>query len=342
MIYRYAFKERDTMLNIRRKILLPAIVTIAAAACFSVPSISRAELVDGIAAVVNDSIITFSDVKSIIGPTEETLRKTYPPSDPELLEKIKQARQDALDQLIERQLILQQFNARGGKVPDTYIEEDLKNIIQDQYGGDRSVFIKTLESLGMNLEAYKERIRDKIIVRYMQQHEIGNENILISPYKIEKYYKEHPEEFKEGEAVRLRMLYIKKSENPEEIEGARSLAQELLLKLTTGSDFKSLASVYSEGNEKNKGGELGFVTRDSLREELREPAFTLMPGQLSPIIETKDGIYILQVQEKKASKVISAADSRDIIEQKLIRDQREELQKKWVQSLKRKAFIRLY
>jgi peptidyl-prolyl cis-trans isomerase SurA len=304
-------------------------------------SLVRAELVDGIAAVVNDTIITFTDVKNMLGPTEETLRKTYP-SGQELFAKIKQAEKEALDQLIERQLILQQFNERGGKIPDTYIEEEIKNVIQDQYGGDRSVFIKTLEALGMNLEAYKERMRDKIVVRYMQQHEIGNDNILISPYKIEKYYKEHQDEFKEGEMVRLRMLYIKKSDDPQELDGARSLAQELLLKLTTGSDFKSLASVYSEGSEKSKGGELGFVNKESLREELRQPAFSLQAGQLSPVIDTKDGLYIIQVEEKKPAKVISAVDARELIEQKLTEQEREELQKKWVQSLKRKAYIRLY
>jgi peptidyl-prolyl cis-trans isomerase SurA len=305
-------------------------------------SISKAELVDGIAAVVNDKIITFTDLRNMLGPTEETLRKSYSPNDPLLMDRIKSARQEALDQLIERQLILQQFNERGGKIPDNYIEEEIKNVIQEQYGGDRSIFIKTIEALGMNLEAYKERMRDKIIVRYMQNHEIGNDNILISPYKIEKYYKEHQEEFKEGAMVKLRMVYIKKGDKQEEVEGARSLAQELLLKLTTGSDFKSIASVYSEGSEKNKGGELGFVAKETLREELREPAFSLMQDQISPVIETKDGFYILQVQEKKPVKIISTVEAREIIEQKLIRQEREQLQKKWVQALRRKAYIRLY
>jgi peptidyl-prolyl cis-trans isomerase SurA len=304
-------------------------------------SSSRAELVDGIAAVVNDGIITFTDVKNIMGNTEESLRRVYAPNDPELIQKLREARKEALDQLIERQLIIQQFNQRGGRIPEHLIEEEIKLVIDEQYGRDRSLFIKTLEALGLNLESYKERIRDKIIVRYMHQYEITNE-IILSPYKIEKYYKENPEEFREGEMVKLNMLYIRKSGDESALEGARSLAQELLLKLTTGSEFASLAAVYSEGPEKKKGGDLGFVTRDSLREELREPAFSLLPGQYSKVIETSDGFYILQVDEKKPAKVTSAADAREMIERKLIQQERERLQKKWVQSLKRKAYIRLY
>ncbi|MBI4026097.1 MAG: peptidylprolyl isomerase [Verrucomicrobia bacterium] len=301
---------------------------------------AKSDLVDGIAAVVNGDIITFTDVKNMVSQTEDALRKTYM-NDPVLVDKLKDARKDALEQLIERRLIIQQFQARGGKVPDEIVEEDIRSIIDEQYGRDRSVFIKTLEALGLNLETYKERVRDKIIVRYMQQHEVSNE-IIISPYKIEKYYTENTEEFKEGEKVKLRMLFIKKGPSPEETDGARSLAQEILIKLSTGSEFASLAVVYSDSPEGKNGGLLGMVNRDALREELRDVAFSLNQGQISKVIETKDGFYILQVEEKKPSKVMTLDEARDMIEQKLIQQEREQLQKRWLQSLKRKAYIRMY
>ncbi len=304
-------------------------------------SFARGDLVDGIAAIVNQDIITFTDVKNMVGQTEDSLRKAYSPGDPQLGEKIQQAYKEALDQLIERQLIIQQFNSKGGKVPETLIEEEIQQTIDDQYGHDRSVFIKTLEALGLDLETYKERIRDKIVVRYMQQTEVSNE-IIISPYKIEKYYEEHPSEFQEGEKVKLRMIYVKKGSTDEETAGAKSLVQEILLKLTTGSDFASLASVYSEGSEKNQGGDLGFVGRDSLRKELADAAFALDAGQLSKVIETKEGFYLVQVEDKKPAKVSTLEESRDLIERLLIAQERARLQKRWVQSLRRKAYIRMY
>ncbi len=155
-------------------------------------------------------------------------------------------------------------------MPDNLIEEEIEQTIEEQYGRDRSVFIKTLEALGLNLETYKERIREKIIVRYMQQSEVSNE-IIISPYKIEKYYADHPDEFHEGEKVKVRMIYIKKGDTPEEAAGAKSLIQEILLKLTTGLE-----------------------------------------------------------------------ESRDLIERLLISEERSRLQKRWLASLRQKAYIRMY
>ena len=302
---------------------------------------AKAELVDGIAAVVNEDIITYTDLRSFVGQDEENLHKTYHPNDPALIEKIREVRKDGLNQLIERRLIIQQFNSRGIAIPDHYIEADIQSTIDEQYGRDRGSFIKTLEALGLNLETYKERVRDRIVVRSMQQHEINNE-IIVSPYKIEKYYKEHADEFKEGEKAKLRMLYLKKSESPQETEGIRSQAQEILIRLTTGADFASLATIYSEGSEKNQGGEFGFVDRQTLREELRDVAFALNAGQISKVIETKDGFYILKIEEKKPAKVTTLEEARDIIERILLQEEREALQKRWIESLKRKAYIRMY
>ncbi|MDD2708725.1 MAG: peptidylprolyl isomerase [Verrucomicrobiae bacterium] len=299
------------------------------------------DLVDGIAAVVNDEIITYTDLKKLVGQTEETMRKAFAPDDPKLVEKLREARKEALDQLIERRLIIQAFNSRGGKVPDTYVEAEIQQIIEDQYGRDRTLLIKTLEAMGLSLETFKEQVREKQIVRFMRNNEVNRE-VIVSPYKIEQYYKAHAEEFKEGEKVKLRLIFIKKGGNEQETEGARSLAQELLLKLATGADFTALANVYSEGAEKNNGGELGFVGRDSLRKELADAAFSLNPGQMSKVVETGEGFYIMQVEEKKPSKVTSMEEARDLIERLLIQQQTEELQKRWIQSLRRKAYIRLY
>jgi parvulin-like peptidyl-prolyl isomerase len=87
---------------------------------------------------------------------------------------------------------------------------------------------------------------------------------------------------------------------------------------------------------------MGFIDRETLREELRDAAFSLLPGQISKVIETGDGFYILQVEEKKPSKLTSLVEARDLIERLLIQETRLELQKKWVQSLRRKAYVQTY
>jgi peptidyl-prolyl cis-trans isomerase SurA len=301
----------------------------------------KAELVDGIAAVVNEDIITYTDVKNLIGNRIDSLKKMYSSGDPKLLEQIQQTQKEALDELVERRLIIQEFNTKGGHIPETYLEEEIQRIIDEQYGRDRSVFIKTLEAHGLNLEAYKDQIRDKLIVGYMRRSEIGDE-IIISPYKIEKFYQDHLKDFKEGEKVKLHIIYVRKGDTEDEIKDNRATATEILLKLTTGSDFGMMASVYSEGAEKKQNGDMGFVDKSTLREELREPAFKLEAGQLSPLIETKDGFYILRVDEKKAATTATLEEARELVERLLVQEEKERLSKRWLQSLRRSAYIKMY
>lgn len=301
----------------------------------------KAELVDGIAAVVNEDIITYTDVKNLIGNRIESLKKMYSSNDPKLIEQIEQTQKEALEELIERRLIIQEFNTKGGHIPENYLEEDIQRIIDEQYGRDRSVFIKTIEAHGLNLEAYKDQIRDKLIVGYMRRSEIGDE-IIISPYKIEKFYQDHLKDFKEGEKVKLRMIYVKKTGDEAEVKGSHDLVKELLLKLTTGSDFSSLATVYSEGVERKDGGDMGFVSKKDLREEIREQAFKMDLGQISPIIETSDAFYILKVDEKKSASTATLEEAREVIERLLIQEEKERLSKRWLQSLKRRAYIKMH
>lgn len=299
---------------------------------------AQAQLRDGIAALVNDDVITFSDVQNALGETEQELSQSYRGN--ELADKIRDARKDALEQLIERRLIIQDFKKRGGTIPDNIVEDEVQLIIDEHYGKDRSLFIKTLEALGLSLETFKDRICDKVTVRYMQSKEVSSETIIISPYKIEQYYKDHLADFSEGEKVKLRMIYIKKVAGEEKDQ--KRMAHEILTKLNTGTDFATLASIYSEDSKSDEGGEYGFIGKDTLRKELTDAAFNLKIGHFSPVIETDDGFYIMQVQEKKDAKVTSLADARDLIERLLIAEEKKRLQAVWIARLKRRAYIRTY
>src|ERR1700757_2815489 len=123
----------------------------------NVPPICRAaysaepEVVDGVAAIValgdeknpaKGEIITYSQVRELVGPREKVLRAQY--SGEELAKKIKEARDLALKDLIDRQLIIQAFKKDNYQVPDHYVEEQMHEIIRENFGGDRNTFIKTL------------------------------------------------------------------------------------------------------------------------------------------------------------------------------------------------------
>ncbi len=308
-----------------------------------------AQNVDGIAAIVNDKVITFSEVKKQVDPTEKLLRDSY--SGQELIDKIKEARLNSLRALIERQLIIQSFNKSGYFVPDSVVEDRIKEVINSQFDGDRPAFIKTLLANGITMDSYREDTRDQIIVQYMRQKNVTTA-VIVSPYKIEQYYQENLKQFVQDEQVHLRIIFLRKTlfkesrvksdGKKEEYDPQEEILKEIIYKLDTGTSFEELARSYSEGPKRESGGDLGWVTRDTLRPELRDEVFKLKPGQHSGIIATDDGYYLVEVEDVRASNVQPVSEARVQIEKTLLQDERQRLQQEWIDGLRAKAFIKMF
>src|SRR5271163_1021525 len=122
--------------------------TLLFAIAFFMPQIRAAEpeVIDGVAAVVNGDVITFSQVQDVSGPRERTLREQF--TGQELIDKIKEARLAALNDLIDRQLIVQEFKKKQYNIPEYVVDDQIANIIKDDFAGDRQAFLRTLNAQG--------------------------------------------------------------------------------------------------------------------------------------------------------------------------------------------------
>ncbi len=170
-----------------------------------------AELLDGVMAVVNDKVITYSEVLDYVQPVVAQLRRNY--RGEELKEKVRAAQLDALNSLIDRALILQEFKDKGYSFPETHVDEQLNQIIAEDFGGDRAAFIRTLQAQNMTVAQYRDQLRDRLIVMAMRSSKTQKE-VVVSPHKIEAYYNEHLDEFKVEDQIKLRMIFIKKGPPP--------------------------------------------------------------------------------------------------------------------------------
>ena len=115
----------------------------------------RAELADGILAIVNDSVITREQVVDFVAPAIDALRQQYAGHDnvsDAFEQKASDVFNDGLEQLIDRQLILHDFDVEGYKLPDSYVDELVQDRIRDKFG-DRITFMKTLQAQGMTFRA---------------------------------------------------------------------------------------------------------------------------------------------------------------------------------------------
>jgi parvulin-like peptidyl-prolyl isomerase len=297
------------------------------------------EVVDGIAAIVNGEIITFSQVRQVSAPREKMVRSQF--TGEELVSKIKEARMSALKDLIDRQLIIQQFKKDSFQIPDHYVDERVKEIVRDDFGGDRNTFIKTLEAQNFSLGQFKKMETEKMIVQAMRMKNV-KPTTQVSPTKVQEFYEKHRDEFTAKQQVKLRMIMIPTHAGEENAAAQKALAQEILGKLAAGADFDQMAKMYSEDSTKSSGGDWGWIERKTLAAPLEKVAFSLPPGKVSNIIEVGNNFYILKVDDKHGGKTPSLAEVRPEIEKKLQQQEAEALQERWLASLREKAYIRTF
>lgn len=290
---------------------------------------------NGIAAIVDDTIITVKEVKDYIEPALRIVERTYFDRPQELDKKRQEILEDGINQLVERQLILSDFKKSGRELPESIIDEEINREIREQYG-DRVTLIKELQAMGITFEKYRQRTRERILVSALRSMKVSEE-IIISPHKIETYYAANKDKFQVNERVKLRIIQIKS--DPSDPGRALRIAREILAKINSGTPFNEM-TVYHEGSQKN--GDWGWVEFSVLRKELADAARKLKPGQHSDIIETSDACWLLMVEDYQPAHIRPLAEVRDEIEKELIAQERNRLQKKWVDRLKAKSFVRYF
>ena len=296
-------------------------------------------VVDGMAAVVNGEVITFSQVRALSAPEERVLRQQY--KGPDLEKKLTELRQLALKDLIDRRLVIQAFKKESFEIPDHIVDQRVNQIIRESFGGDRNTFVKTLEAQNYTLGEFKQKEMEKFIVGAMKSHNIKT-NSIISPIKIDEYYRKHRDEFTSKEQIKLRMIMISGQKDTASAPAQKELAEEVLGKLAGGAEFEQMAQMYSEDSTKENGGDWGWIERKTLAEPLEKFAFNMPVGRISNIIDYAGNYYILKVEDKHGGTTKSLAEVRSDIEKKLLQEEAQQIQERWIAGLREKAYIKTF
>jgi peptidyl-prolyl cis-trans isomerase SurA len=300
---------------------------------------SEPTVVDGIAAVVNGDVITYSQVRSLSAPQERMLRQQY--TGEELVKRLTALREMAINDLIDRRLVIQAFKKESFEIPDHLVDMRVQQIIRESFGGDRNTFVKTLEAQNFTLGEFKQKEMEKIIVGAMKSHNVKT-NAVVSPTKIEEYYRKHQDEFTSKEQIKLRMIMISGQKDTASAPAQKELAEEVLGKLASGAEFEQVAQTYSEDSTKENGGDWGWIEHKTLAEPLEKFAFNMPVGRISNIIDYAGNYYILKVEDKHGGSTKSLNEVRADIEKKLVQEQAQQIQERWLASLREKAYIKRF
>lgn len=308
------------------------------ALAFSASFPMRADLADGVKAIVNDTVITYAQVEDFTAPAAESLRRQYANQPDAFRQKLADLLNDGLEQLVERQLILHDFDVEGYKLPDSVVDQLVQDQIHERFG-DRTTLMKTLQAQGMTYEQFRKDVRERYIVSALRSKNISQE-IIISPYKIENYYLTHQDDYKVEDEIKLRMIVLNKTSSDD--TNTINLAREIQSKIKEGATFQEMASVYSQGSQQHQAGDWGWVERSVLRKELADAAFALKPGEVGDVIETPESDYIMLVEDKRPAHAKPLNEVRDDIEKTLRTEEQAQVEKQWINNLKKKTFIRYF
>jgi len=303
-------------------------------------TVSPSVPVTGVAAVVNAHVITVKAVEEYGSRAVEAARRQFMARPEQFYQRRQEILRDSLEQLVERYLILDEFASAGYNLPEgiinDYVDEQTRRIF-----GDRISLMKTLRQVGESYQDYWNEQRDSFIISQMTMKNV-NQNVFISPRKIERYYDLNTNRFNVEETAHVRMIVIDKSRHAR--GEPQKIAEEVMAKIKAGGDFAKLADQYSDDARRIKGGDRGWIEdKDSdLRSELRRFVFSATPGSVSEILDLDGAVFIVKVEERKGAGMRSVADVRDEVEVMLQNMEKERLRKQWIARLRKKSFVAYY
>jgi peptidyl-prolyl cis-trans isomerase C len=280
----------------------------APAASTNKPSSVVAATGGEIVARVNGAVITRKDLDAAVQDFSNQMARQgrrVPPGQTAALQ------QSVLDQLIGRQLVLQQ----GSK----QIPADIEKKVQDQVdqtkarmGGDEE-FKKTLAGSGITVEQYTRQVRDNILVRETIQA-LVDKQVKISPDEAKAFYDGNPDQFKQPEMVRASHILIRCSPDAtEEVKKQKRAQIDAALALVKGGEkFADVAKKVSEdpGSAEN-GGDVGYFPRGRMVPEFDTVAFSLKTNEISGVITTQFGYHILEVTGRKPAQIMPFDQVKD-------------------------------
>ncbi len=259
----------------------------------------QAEVLDRIAAVVNEDIVLESEldqrltlVRQQIAAREGT---RLPPEDV--------LRQQVLDRLILENIQLQIAERQGIRVSDRQLNEALGRIAS-QNNMTLAQFRDALVAEGQDYALAREQIRREILLTQVQQSSV-NRRINVSEQEIQNFLDSELGQQQVQAEFNLRniLFALPESATPEMIQQAKQKAQDARRQLAEGTPFAELAIAVSNAPNALQGGELGWRRESELPEALANAVNKLSPGEISQPVKTPGGFHLLLLEDKRGGKV---------------------------------------
>lgn len=303
-------------------------------------AVSEGVILDRVVAVVNDDVITLTEVQE---EGLQTIRKIVQETLGEERERrLRSTERQILDDLILRKLQLQE--AKKEKIEATASEvrsaiEELKK--RNNLTSDDELKAAMSREL-LSEDQFRKGIAEQVALTKLVTRQVRSK-VVVSDEEAQRYYDQHKEQFRDIPQVRIRHLLVPIQQQPalEDMVRAKNRIEEAQALIKLGARFSTVAKQYSEGSLATSSGEVWTMKRGELAPDLEHMALALPIGQVSGIIANPAGFHLIQVEERVVGQILPFDQVKENLRSTLFEQKAEAKFKEWVQSLKAKASVEM-
>lgn len=271
---------------------------------------AKPSVINSIAAIVNDDVITSIELKEEIDSVKKQLRSQGTRMPPESI-----LAKQVLEREIVKRIQLQLANATGIRVDDTELNNTLSRIAAQNNLTLRE--LKTaLEGEGFDFSKYREMIRNDVIMARLRQREVIN-RLTVSDQEVQNFIATQASQGNIDDEYNLSHILISVPEaaSADQIEKTKKRADEILQQLEDGADFGQLAVSASSGQKALEGGKLGWRKAGQLPTIFAAVVTQMTIGEHSSLIRSSSGFHIIKLNEKRSGEkhIVTQSRTRHIL-----------------------------
>jgi len=320
---------------------VPKFCLILLALCLAATAAHAGEVLNRVAAVVDNEVITLHEVETMAASTvAENLQKNPEMSDADKKKMIAATKQQILQGLIETKLIESEVRRLGIEVTDQEIDAYALRVKTANNYTDETLKL-ALSRQGLTMNDFRERIKKEILREQYVSFRM-RDKLRTRDEDIRAYYDQHPDEFASEQVVRIAELRVNAAPDvtEEQLKSIYAVINGLYEKLLGGADFAELARAHSQGSTAADGGVLGEFKIDSeLQPTYRKAVAALKPGEFSTIYRDRNGFVILKLLEKKAGGALAFDEVKDKIAMVLRKQQADTEMDRLGAELRKKSYV---
>ena len=314
--------------------ILSTVIALLIIAAFQVrPALSQ-ETVDRVVAVVNDDVITLSELRQMalsLNPTS-----TQPLNDKELLDK-----------MIEQKIFEQEAEKRGITVSEAELDASIEGV-KMRYNLNDEQMEEVLKRQGLTPEGFREQWRAQTLGNKLLESQLKNK-IVVTDEEIRRYYERNylgdgtanPDQEEQVRIAHIMIAY--------KTQDAEQVAKQVADLAKSGEDFDNLAEKFSDdASSADSGGDLGYFKKGDLIDSMEYAVVATPVGSVTGPVESPAGYHIIKVLERtepdyetdsNAELVTIDDTTKEEIRETLMREKAQSQLKTWLEGIRENAYV---